>query len=91
MGGAQQSEWQSADWRGRWNIARRMWSEATPHSRRLWLFAFGSGIGLPLACGIAVVLAPTQRVALVVGFAAAYLAVVLVLSARAVVLTRRKP
>jgi hypothetical protein len=85
-----QSNWQTTDWRGRWKIARQDCAQATPPSRRLWLFSFGSGFGLPLACIVAVLLVPSHRTGIIAGFTAAFLGVFLLLSLRAIVLTLRK-
>jgi hypothetical protein len=86
----EQSEWQATDWSGRWRIVRRDWAEATPQSRRLWVFSFGSGFGLPLACIVAILLVPSEQTALIIGFTVAFVGVFLLLSLRAVVLTLRK-
>jgi hypothetical protein len=86
----QQSDWQTTDWHGRWRIARRDWAVAPPQARRLWLFSFGSGFGLPLACVVAVLLVPSERTVLIIAFAAALFGVVLLLSLRAIVLTVRR-
>jgi len=56
----------------------------------LWLFSFGSGFGLPLACIVAVLLLPSDRTGLIVAFTTAFVGVFLLLSLRAIVLTLRK-
>jgi hypothetical protein len=73
-----------------WGALPRAWIEAPPQSRLLWLFSFGSGALIPLAGAVSVLLLPHDRESPIIGFAVAYMAVMLSLLLRGIVLSARK-